>query len=61
MLCAVTIIAREGEALFKRGGGALEFQEDRGGDNSLAPSTELSKRQTLRSLMVPERSIGMGE
>ena len=31
----------EGEALFKRGG-ALEFQEDRGGDNSLAPPTELA-------------------
>ena len=36
------------EALFKRGG-ALEFQEDRGRDNSLAPLTELAKRQTLHS------------
>ena len=39
------MIAMEGrglEVLFKRGGGALEFQEDRGRDNSLAPPTELN-------------------
>ena len=56
----------EGEALFKRGG-ALEFQEDRGRDNSLAPPpTELAKRQTLHSRlspspMVSESSIETGE
>ena len=42
------------EALFKRGsggggggggGGALEFQEDRERDNSLAPPTELDKME----------------
>ena len=56
---------RGDEALFKRGG-ALEFQEDRGGDNSLAPPTELAKRQILRSRLSPsplvsESSIETGK